>query len=405
LKAYNLVLAALLAFSFLCHAAIFWIEKDHIVSGYGDFIIFYTGAQAVNAGHGAELYDLSQQAKLQGQFSVDMRQGPLPYNHLPYEILLFLPLAKMAYPHAYGVWTLVNLLLLYGIYRLLLPFVDPKHKILVAGLLIAFYPTAAALLQGQDSILSTFLMAAVFASLKKQRNGTAGILLAMGLYKPQLVLPLAALLSLKRRWRAVFAFAATATVLALISFAIVGWTGFVNFFHLLSWLDRSNYTIFPASMANIRGLAEIFMGRLDSSFRLSNLLLLMIYVPLFAWAVVLWKGEWDPAKAVFDLGFCHLAVTALLLSHHLYVHDLMLLVIPLVLMLNYVLAGRTHAMSVRVGFLTLVLLFYCSIAGIWLLKQNLFAWVAVALLVFALIVAKEIQLTRKAEDLVGASVA
>jgi len=66
-------------------------------------------------------------------------------------------------------------------------------------LLVAFYPTTVALLHGQDSVLSAFLMAAAFAGLKRKREAAAGIVLALGLYKPQLVLPLAALLFLKRR--------------------------------------------------------------------------------------------------------------------------------------------------------------------------------------------------------------
>lgn len=401
LKIYKLIFAGLLTLSLLSHAAIVWIERQNVVSGYGDFVIFYSGAQIVNAGHGEELYDLSLQAKLQEQFKVEIRKGPLPYNHLPYELLLFLPLAKLPYPYAYGVWTLVNFILLVGVFKLLLPFVDSGHKILVGALLIAFYPTTVTLLNGQDSILSVFLMAAAFARLKRKRDAAAGVVLALGLYKPQLVLPIAAFLLLKRRWRAVFGFGITASVLAVISLAIVGWGGVINYFNLLAWMDRTHYAIALGKMANLRGVVATLI-RLNPSSQISNLIVLMISVCLFAWSVYLWKGEWEPTKPRFDLAFSHMTVVSLLLSYHLYVYDLILLVIPLVLVANYVLLEKAQSALVLPAFLVLLLGFYCSIAAIWLLKNDLFAWAVIALISLALVLAKEISERNKQDNLIAA---
>ncbi len=398
MKIYKLIFAGLLTLSLLSHGAIAWNEKKKIASGYGDFIIFYTGAQLVNEGHGRELYDLSLQAKLQRAFKVEIRQGPLPFNHLPYELVLFSPLAKMPYLSAYAVWTLINGALLVGIFGLLLPFVDPEHKILLAALLVAFYPTAVALLHGQDSILSASLMAAAFASLKEKRDAAAGVVLALGLYKPQLVLPLAALLFLKRRWRAVLGFGLTACVLALISVAMVGGSGLIQYLHLLSWMDRTHYTIVPANMANIRGLAETLSG-FSLASQTTDLIVAAICIFFYGWSVSLWKGDWDTEGRRFDLVFSHMVIVSLLLSYHLYVHDLILLVIPLVLMTNDVLTERTQATLVRPAFLALLLLFYCSFAALWLLKRELFAWMAVALIVLALVIAKEIIQRDKRERL------
>jgi len=341
LKTYRLIFAGLLTLSLLSYGVIAWNEKDKIVSGYGDFIIFYTGAQIVNEGRGRDLYDLSLQAKLQQKFKVEIRQGPLPFNHLPYELALFSPLAKIPYPHAYAVWTLINGVLLVGIFKLLFPFVDPAHRMLLGLLLIAFYPTAAALLQGQDSILSAFLMAAVFASWKRKQDVLAGIALALGLYKPQLVLPLATLLFLKRRWRSVLGFGLTGCLLAMISLAIVGGSGPVEYLRLLSWMDQTHYTTLPSRMANIRGLAETLSGFVPPG-QMINLIVLAICIPLYAWSVLLWKGDWDPNTPRFDLAFSHMMIATLLLSYHLYVHDLTLLVIPLLLMTNDVLSEKTQ---------------------------------------------------------------
>jgi len=188
----------------------------------------------------------------------------------------------------------------------------------------------------------------------------------------------------------------------MISLAIVGWSGLIEYFRLLSWMDRTHYTIVPANMANIRGAAETLIGFGPAS-QTTNLVMLMIYISFYAWSVLLWKGDWDPNKPRFDLAFSHMIVASLLLSYHLYVHDLMLLVIPLVLMTNDVLLERTQAALVRPAFLVLLLVFYCSLAALWLLKKDLFAWASLALVGLALVLAKEISERNKRENVMAQS--
>jgi hypothetical protein len=387
LKFYRLLLAGLLSFSLLSHAAIFWRERGLIASAYGDFIIFYTGARLIYSGRGEQLYDLSLQAKEQEPFGVAIREGPLPYNHLPHELLVFLPLAWLPYPYAYALWSAVNGMLLIAVYKLLLPFVDAGNRVVLGGLLIAFYPTGATLLHGQDSILSLALFTAAFACLKGNREWAAGMILAFGLYKPQLVLPIAAVLSVKCRLRAMLGFGITAFGLAAVSLAMIGWTGFAGFFQLISWMEQTHYTLQPASMANIRGLAAL--AGLDSRLAGTTVILLTIYLGLFLWAVLLWKGEWKPARIQFELAFAHLIVVSLLVSHHLYPHDLTLLLIPLTLMFNHASNGCSRALWAGRAFLVLLLLFYAPLAPMWLMKENLFAWVAAALIGLAVIIARE----------------
>src|SRR5574338_1328725 len=62
--------------------------------GASDFSIFYTGATILNHGLGSHLYDLGVQAQFHSPF---YRTHPLPYNHLAYELLIFLPFASMPF--------------------------------------------------------------------------------------------------------------------------------------------------------------------------------------------------------------------------------------------------------------------------------------------------------------------
>src|SRR5439155_1369222 len=73
---------------------------------------------------------------------------------------------------------------------------------------------------GQNSLLSLFILAAVYVLLRHGHDRIAGAVLGCLLYKPQLVVLLAALLLLDRRWRALAGLGATAVLLAAVALAL-----------------------------------------------------------------------------------------------------------------------------------------------------------------------------------------
>lgn len=83
-RLYKLLFTALLAASMIFHAAILWESRHKIAAGYGDFIIFYTGAQIVNDGRAKELFKIETQNAYQAKFDVPQLAWPLPFNHAPY---------------------------------------------------------------------------------------------------------------------------------------------------------------------------------------------------------------------------------------------------------------------------------------------------------------------------------
>ncbi len=205
-------------------------------------------------------------------------------------------------------------------------------------------------------------------------------------------MPLAALLAVKRRWHAVTGFCLAGAALAVISVGLVGWSGVMDYVKLVSWMDRVHYTIAPANMANIRGLAETASG-FAPAVRPNLFIVPLISLALYAWAVFLWKGEWQPRSAAFDLAFSHTVVVSLLLSYHLYTHDLILLIIPLVIIFECVIRGRTRSPVALPGFLISLFVVYSSVPMIRLLKADQFAWAAIALFALALLLAIEIACT------------
>ena len=135
------------------------------------------------------MYDDVLQESLQRSFSpraVEKRGTILPYIHLPYEALLYVPLAHFSYLTAYGIWLAVNLVLLGSIPFLLRRRLQglgkaPLYLWLLAG--FAFFPIFIALIQGQDSILLLFLYCLAWTSLERGAKLASGCWLALGLYK------------------------------------------------------------------------------------------------------------------------------------------------------------------------------------------------------------------------------
>jgi hypothetical protein len=291
LKTFKLLLVALVTASFLFNLKILWDQRSYMAQGYFDFVIYYTGAEIVNAGKARDLYNLDLQKRHQEQFKVPNKPWPvLPFNHAPYELLLFLPLAHLPYQSAHIVWSVLNVLLLVVVYKILAPFLDGSHRIFFGALLLAFYPTMIAIKMGQDSIISLLLLSGVYANLKRHREFLAGVILALGLYKPHLVLPLAGILTFSGYWRVMQGFMGIGAVLSIISIAMVGWQGVVGLFSIVAAMDRPTSIVYPESMTNLRGLSFLLLTLLDAK-HLTNIASVVTSLIAFGYCLWLWKSK------------------------------------------------------------------------------------------------------------------
>jgi len=388
-KTYRLVFAALVAGSLIYHLAILWESRTQIAAGYGDFIIFYTGAQIINDGKAKEVFKVETQNAYQAKFDVPQLEWPLPFNHAPYELLLFLPLAHLSYPVAHAIWSTMNLIFLFVMLRWLLPYVHSQHNVFIVVSILAWFPTMEAFRVGQDSILSTLLLLAVFVSLKWKQDYLAGFFLALGLYKPQLVLPMAGALLAARRWRSLAMFSIVGVVLVAVSIAMVGWQGIFDFSSILKLMNRYSYIIAPATMPNIRGLVyDIFRdGNLEF---LVFVVTIVISVVLYALCVYLWRSEFDVLDPGFDLKFSLAIVTTVLISYHLYPHDLFPLTLSLILIFRYVNSGWATHWALSTAFYFLLIIFFVPLIPRYLIKLSALGWAAFPILLLYLVLTAEI---------------
>jgi hypothetical protein len=335
------ILVTFLTATITLHAWLFFSLRQEIVTGYPDFTIFYTAGKIILQGQGRELYDLDTQFAIQREFASEVKQrdNPLPFNHPPFEALLFAPLARLPYVAAYVVWGVFNLVLILGFWILLRPRLPSLHAFL-PGLpllaMFAFFPVVIALLQGQDSILLLFLYGLAFSAWATGRAFIVGLCLGLALFKFQLVLPFVLVLLVRRQWRVIAGFVITSFVLLLVSAAVVGWNGVMAYPEFVLRLSRSGAQagIYPRDMPNLRGLVA---GTLHLAGLPATLPIIVLSIALLALVALWWRAQ---SGGRFVLGFSLCLTVTIIASYHLLVHDLSLLILPILLLAEMFLAGE-----------------------------------------------------------------
>lgn len=295
-----------------------------------DFSEFYCAAQIVTNGLGARMYDID----LQSQFISRVAAVHTFYNHPPFESLIFVPFTAFSYRTAFRLWTLASLILLVVAAWL----IESQTKLslaifqwtgihadfgLVLVLFLTFAPTTTSLLIGQDSMLMLVIYAGVFVLLQRNAQFAAGCMLALGLFKFQLILPFAFILLLRRKWSAFAGFTLVAGLLIGVSVAISGFQVLGGYPRFLLF-DSSYQQVAgfqPEFMPNIRGIAYLLLNRWITS-SLLNILVLVLSVFTIWFAAKRWRDEH------FALSFSTAMIATLLTSYHLYNYDLTLLLLP-----------------------------------------------------------------------------
>jgi hypothetical protein len=331
-----------------------------ITHGHFDFRQLYTAGYMVRSGHGHELYDYGAQKRFQ-DLVVSREQIALPFNHPAYEALLFVPFSMLWYRTAYFVFLSMDLVLLFVCFRSLRPRMDRLARIwppLPAAMLLTFLPVGAALMQGQDSIVLLTLLSAAAAWLGEGCEFTAGVLVGLGLFKFQIVIPIATLFLLLRRWRFSSGFVTSAATVSCLSVWLVGRAQTKVYVQslasmsvaLASPLDQFRYGIVPASMPNIRGLvASLAATHLPNAY--TQAVTLLASGILFLVTAIFVRKQHDPD--VFAVAI----LLSTLVSYHLLMHDLSVLLIPITTTVNGCIAEVRGNRAARVTVCAATLVF------------------------------------------------
>ena len=307
-----------------------------LLHGHADFRQLYAAGYMVRTGQAGQLYDIRAQQQFQDVL-VGNDERALPFIRPAYQALLFVPFSFLPYRSAYLAFLAMNLLLLAMTFWILLPRMRNLARIwrgLPVIIFLVFYPIALALMQGQDSILLLLLLAAAKVALEQGQERRAGIFVGLGLFKMQIVTPIALLFLFWRRWRFFGGFALTACLLSLISLWVVGFDQTAVYVRSVFSVGTNLATAhqFPlrvSIMANLRGLIFGLLGGRLPSFWIQTLTLAASTM------VMLWVALAVPGKQKTADGFVLSITTSLIVSYYLFIHDLSVLLIPIVITLDH----------------------------------------------------------------------
>jgi hypothetical protein len=267
-----------------------------------DFVGIYAAAQLAGTGH---LFDVDRITRLEANYQPVPHS--LPFLRLPIYAFVCKPLTWFPYPMARLFWALLNLAaMVAGV--LLWPASSKWAKAFV----LCSYPFVYNLILGQDT--GIFLLFAIVSCrlLEKNRNWAAGFLLSLCAIKFHLALLLPLALIAKRKWAA--ACGATGILLALVALSSV---------EGMDWPIRElrsiqGERIGPAEMPTFFGFSVWFRGHELIETVLGISLAVLVY-----WIAQRSNNMWTALAAALAGG--------LLVSHHAYLYDAVVLM-PLLLL-------------------------------------------------------------------------
>jgi hypothetical protein len=296
-----------------------------------DFSAFYAAGTIVREGEGDRLYDPSVQYQIERKLTMRPDQeGFLSYPHAPFEALFFALFSVFSYSVATWIWWVCNVGFGFATLLMLRPHLSALQAnfglvFLALGL---FFPMLIAEAQGQDSVLSLFLFTLAFESLNRNRYMLAGVFLGLITYKPQLVLPaiLILLFTAKKRSSILAGFVITCLGLVLLAAAAIGWRSTLAYPEYLARFKPMD----PLEMPNIFGVVNaIFRSHPNSNY----ILFVTSFLSIAILVVTCWLLNFRQSNV--KSAYTVLITATLLIAYHTYVHDMTVLLLPLLFVWNW----------------------------------------------------------------------
>lgn len=281
-----------------------WLRSDPKV----DYPAFYSAGRLFR--EHKSVYDLSAQCALQLEVS---ERGCLPYPHPP----LLLPLMALT---AVDNFKIAHFL--YGLFVLLLfvacvvPLVKITHSKLHALVLLTFLPVQQAINSTQSTPLVLLGVLLMVLFLRERRDFLAGLCLALACVKPHIALALGVPL-LFTRPKAFFGFMVGGSALVVYSLLLVGPSGLKGLANIMIVMSRGEgFFINRHMMHNLTGIVY--------RFDLPTWPVWPAYVLGIVSISFLWR------KLDISLPTIGIAVVLVVFTApHLHLHDLSLLMIPM----------------------------------------------------------------------------
>jgi Glycosyltransferase family 87 len=299
------------------------------VSLQSDLRVFYTPGYMLRTGQRKEIYNFAAVRRDQDE-RIAADNAAVPFLHPAYEALAFAPLSFLPYHAAYVVWAGVNFAILGLINFLLRPSIPDLSAIgpqwIPPALLLGFMPVAFAILAGQDSLFLLLLLVMAYRRIASNELH-AGILLGLGMFRFQVLLPIVALFLLWRSLKFVAGWVVGSAVVLSVSVMITGIGAQIQYAKLLHQMSGVSPWLLLRRMPNLRALF--------TSCDLGIVPLAVVSLSILLVTAVVGARQNAQQKLLLAVS------VSVLVTYYLFMHDLSLLALPLLLAINEAIA-RGH---------------------------------------------------------------
>lgn len=208
-----------------------------------DFGAFYVAGQIYNNYGPERIYDVELHRRLYKENFPDAPANEeLTYANAPFFVALFIFLSRLPYAWAYFIWLVLSVSLYVAGFSVLWRALESlPQEIRSTALLVAlsFWPFLVECLAGGQTSAFGFFCLALAVACETRSRFWSGAALALCAYKPTLLFLVGPMLLVSGRWLTLVGLAAGSLVLALVSFALVGVQGCVNFLNRLLFYSTS----------------------------------------------------------------------------------------------------------------------------------------------------------------------
>lgn len=380
LRNYSLIIVAFGAVTVLATAV---LAPDKVLT---DYLAHWTGGRMLLEGRGGLLYDAALQLDLQRQVIGETDELSW-FVSPPFVAVLYASLAALPFGFSGMVWTALSigaLALSAQLARPLAPAWLQESWRLVLLVAAASAPVLRLLGSGQDSALLLLVWVAGTRLLLARRDAAAGVVLALGLVKPQLVFLLPLVLLVQGRWRALGAFAATGIALLGLSVAAVG-PSVTRTFLLLPFSDDYHHGVQLGQAWLMQGITALLTTLLPTSGAIAGQLVGSVLSAAAVLALLVRVAR-RRGRSVGDAQLWALvAVVTVLVSPHVLDYDLVVLFPAVLTALSdrRDTATRLTLLALFVTTWTIPIRHVIAILLPWPLSTLGATWSTVALLVLA----------------------
>jgi arabinofuranan 3-O-arabinosyltransferase len=328
-----------------------WIYEANGLGIPTDFVNVFAAGKLVLQGHPALAYDWDVQKQVELELLKQDFPGHFAWHYPPPFLFVASLLAQFPYAVAFVGWMLVSIL----------PYLAAMRAVVgrTFGFLLAIsLPMVVSnVLVGQNGFLTAALIGGTLYLLP-MRKVLSGICLGLLTYKPQYGLLFPIVLIAASEWTVFFTAAATALVVACLSWLAFGTESWQAFFH---WMPAFSQAFLVEGRAPWWKLQSLYalVRYLGGPEQLAWIFQWVLTAAVAATLIALWRSH-----IRYSLKAAALAVGALLTTPYLFMYDMMVLAIPVAYLVRLGLAGGFRAYELPTLGVALILIMIFIFSGI-----------------------------------------